>query len=77
MKAAFGLSMIVLAGLGAAAFFTGYGWLLRDDRWPPALSAKGGGTCRYQTVRGIRIAYYHGPCPRFSTTNFPDKRERF
>ena len=64
----------VLAGLWLYA--SGYGWLVREDRWPDD-AGKGGGTCRYQTLRGIRIAYYLGDCPRFATTRFADKSERF
>ena len=58
-------------------YMTGYGWLIREDRWPPESTVKAGGTCRYQTLRGIRIAYYHGPCPKYATTPFPDKQERY
>lgn len=60
-----------------SGYVSGYGWLIEEDRWPPELSGKGGGTCRYQTLRGVRIAYYVGDCPKFSSTRFPDKKERF
>jgi hypothetical protein len=77
MKAFHKLAIIVPVVVVIAMYFSGYGWLVQEDRVPPQLAGKGGGTCRYQTLRGIRIAYYLGDCPKFSTTRFPDKKERF
>ena len=61
------VALFVLAIAGA--YFTGCGWLVREKRFP-AEAGKGGGECRYQTLKGIRVAYYLGDCPRFSMARF-------
>lgn len=77
MRIATRLAIAIPVLMLLSAYLTGYGWLIREDRWPPESTVKSGGTCRYQTLRGIRIAYYHGPCPKYATTAFPDKTERY
>ncbi|MDP9839078.1 hypothetical protein J2T09_003853 [Neorhizobium huautlense] len=58
-----------------SGYLSGYGWLIQEVR---SFGAKGDeGTCRYQTLRGVRIAYYLGDCPKFSTAHFPDEQKRF
>lgn len=71
------LVLVIAVIVLVSGYLTGYGWLIQEDRWPPERSGKGGGgTYRYQTLRGVRIAYYLGDCPTFSTTRFPDKEAR-
>ena len=55
---------VIIAAL--AAYATDYGWLVHDQQLPSD-TPKSGHTCRYQTLSGVRMAYYLGECPKFST----------
>lgn len=48
-----------------------YGRLVSEERWPVPNANDGVTSCRYLTLKGTRIAFYPGACPKWSSAPYP------